>query len=125
MSFFKRIFKKRGNFSKPIRKTIRKSNTILPEKHKSLLCKGWVDVTHPNGKKYKPDITEYLRKSTKQRVAHHDEAGGFDKHYHWYNEQSKSNEDYYLDRYGIPCKKGKPQTHIAPLDKKYIMRKKQ
>lgn len=100
------------------------NGSYLPENHKSLLRKGWEDITNPNGKKHRPDITEYLRKSTQQKVVHHDEKDGFDKHYHWYNIRSKNKDDYYLDRYGDPCKKGKPKTHIAPLDREYNMRKK-
>ena len=100
------------------------NGSYLPTNHRDLLHKVWLDITHPNGRKHKPDITEYIRKSNHQRVAHHDEQDAFDKHYHWYNPNSKNNDDYYLDRYGSPCKKGKPQTHLAPLDKNYNMRKK-
>ena len=97
--------------------------SYLPTDHKTLLRKGWKDSTHPNGKKHKPDVTEYMRKSTGQKVVHHDEIHGEARHYHWYNRHSRGKDDYYLDRYGEPCKKGKPATHLAPLDRNYEMRK--
>ena len=93
--------------------------SYLPEDHKALLKKGWRDTTNPVGRKNKPDITNYRRKSSGQTVAHHDEKDGALHHYHWYNSASKKRDDYYFDAYGDPCKKGARATHIAPLDKDY------
>lgn len=98
--------------------------SYLPQEHRKLLKKGWFDSTHPNGKIHRPDIVEYTRKSTNQKVVHHDHKNGFDEHYHWYNNHSKNKDDYYFDRYGEVCKKDKPATHLAPFDKNYNMRKK-
>ena len=100
------------------------NGSYLPAEHRTLLKKGWIDTTHPNGKKNKPDITYYRRKSSGQRVVHHDETESTDKHYHWYNNLSNSNDDYYFDRCGKTCKKGKPATHLAPLDRIFNFRRK-
>lgn len=52
-----------------------------------------------------------------------------DEHYHWYNAKSVKErrklkeESMYIDRYGDVCKKGAPESHLAPKDKDYKYRK--
>ena len=98
--------------------------SYLPTDHRTLLRKGWKDTTHPNRRKHKPDTTEYTRKSTGQKIEHHDSKDGIDHHYHWFNNHSTGDVDYYFDRFGKPCKKKKRETHLAPLDRDFIWRKK-
>ena len=100
--------------------------SYLPAAHRDLLGNGWDDTTHPNGRKYRPQIVEYTRRSTQQRVVHHEEDETSYEHYHWLN-PNNSDEDkriYYLDRFGVPAGKGKMQTHLAPLDRDFVEKRK-
>ena len=105
--------------------------SYLPENPNTLLKKGWNETTHPNNKT--GDHRDFQRKSTKQTVRFDNQkyknGKCEDKHYHWNNAtttQSKralTNDKKYLDRYGNPCAKDSPESHLAPKDKNYNYRK--
>lgn len=104
------------------------NGSYLPESPDTLTKKGkgWVET------KGKPDKTvrNFTRKSSGQKVQFNGDRinnkGKLeDKHYHWKNidkngKEIKGHERF--DRYGKPCEDGSPESHLAPLDKKYNMK---
>lgn len=104
------------------------NGSYLPKDHTILTHKGWLDVTHPLMQC--SDKRQYERKSTGQRIEHHDvrinDNGVLEKaHYHWINTQkpflkNEKGEKYNrYDRYGKLCIKHSKESHLAALDKDY------
>lgn len=108
-----------------------------PEKLTAAGKKGWEETTNPKNRT--GIIREFKRKSSGQWVSFHDkhiEHGVLiDPHYHWHEYDfqkerrikkhlaTKNNPLIYRDRYGIICKDSSPESHLAPLDKKFNYKK--
>jgi hypothetical protein len=104
------------------------NGSYLPQNPNTLTHKGWRETTNPKNPKNK----EYQRKSTGQMVRYDPPRPRRgtnvieDEHYHWYTEPSfekrrkQDTKQKFYDRYGKICADRSDESHLAPLDKKYI-----
>jgi hypothetical protein len=98
------------------------NGSYLPKNPDTLKRKGWNETTHPKNKTNK----EYQRKSTGQTVRYDPPRQRpksdviEDEHYHWFKDKDKK---LCRDKYGNECIEKKPQSHLAPFDKKYNYKK--
>lgn len=61
------------------------NGSYLPDNHKILTKKGWVDATSRKNKSGSNEI--YYRKSTGQTIRHEAKTSKKDEHYHWFSEK--------------------------------------
>ena len=96
------------------------SGAYLPKNSEILLNKGWENLTDTvikNNKLSNPSKF-YRRKSTNQWVRNDQD------HWHWYNwwakellhKEIRKQENLYYDKYGNPCKRDSPESHLKGDD---------
>lgn len=107
------------------------NGSYLPKNPNLLMSsgkKGWVEITSLNDSTRRHRT--FRRKSSGQVVDYHYKCLTkrntiADEHYHWNNlsytkKMGKMNK--YIDRYGKLCNAKSQESHLAPLDKKYIFK---
>lgn len=110
------------------------NGSYLPKNPNLLMSsgkKGWVEMT--SCKDGTSNHRIFRRKSSGQVVDYNGKTltnrnTMADEHYHWRTastikgNRKISNAIKYRDRYGNTCSKGSKESHLAPLDKKYIFK---
>ena len=87
------------------------------------------DVTHPI-KREKTNSRNYKDKYNDVEVEFHpadpnSNKGGWSKkdHYHVFNPKFTGDHDRYLDKNGVPCRKGSDESHLSPGEYKDLLRR--